>query len=87
MGGQERYQLRYAAGRYWLLDMNQQRNVYKRPMSMNAMGARIWEMLQKGLSDSEIAANLSLEYDADEKEILQDVLEFRQQLAGFGVDV
>lgn len=85
MNQRERYQLRYAAGQYWLLDMKQQLGAYKRPMSMNEMGAQIWQMLRDGLDDAQIAAGLGQEYDADLAEIQQDVMQFRQQLIDYGV--
>ena len=45
----DRYQIRHAAGIYWLLDMEQQGYPYEKPLPLNEMGAQIWEMMQKGL--------------------------------------
>ncbi len=80
-----RYQLRFAAGVYWLLDMRQSPNAYKRPMSMNEMGAEIWRLLQKNHSIDEIAVILSKEYAADVTEIKEDIIQFHKQLNAYGV--
>lgn len=80
-----RYQLRYAAGMYWLLDMEQDAGNYKRPMSMNEMGAEIWRLMQKNHSIDEIAVMLSKEYDADVTEIKEDIIQFHKQLNAYGV--
>lgn len=79
------YQLRYAAGWYFLLDMNQTGVSYKRPMSMNETGASIWKRLEEGQSMEQIAVSLSAEYGIDKEEARQDVLEFVNQLIEYGV--
>ncbi|MBQ9141671.1 MAG: PqqD family protein [Lachnospiraceae bacterium] len=81
----ERYQLRYAAGQYWLLDMEQTGVPYKRPMSMNAIGAEIWEMLKKGWSINQMCEVFIMEYQVDKEEIREDIIQFQKQLATFGV--
>lgn len=80
-----KYQLRYAAGVYWLLDMEQSGSGYKRPMSMNEMGAKIWQLLTEKHSIDEIAELLSKEYDADAGEIKEDIIQFHKQLEAYGV--
>ena len=79
------YQLRFAAGVYWLLDMRQNPNAYKRPMSMNEMGAEIWRLMQQNHSIDGIAVMLSKEYDADVTEIKEDIIQFHKQLNAYGV--
>ena len=39
--GRTLYQLRYAAGIYWLLDMSQPGYPYRKPLPLNEMGAAI----------------------------------------------
>ena len=46
--GKTLYQLRYAAGIYWLLDMSQPGYPYRKPLPLNEMGASIWRMMEKG---------------------------------------
>ena len=49
MNGDRRYQIRHAAGQYWLLDMHQEVEDYKAPIVMNETGALIlqsfWEQI------------------------------------------
>jgi hypothetical protein len=66
------YQLRYAAGRYWLLDTGQQGLDYQAPICLNETGAYLWKLFQKGLSREEIAGQLSREYGLDWEEAWQD---------------
>ena len=81
-----RYQLRYAAGMYWLLDVEQEGIPYKRPLSMNEVGARIWEMTVKGLNRGQIVDSLCREYQADRELVEPDVEQFYAQLAEYGID-
>ena len=81
----ERYQLRYAAGQYWLLDMEQTGVPYKRPMSMNVVGAEIWEMLKKGWSIEQMCEVFIKEYQVDKEEIREDIIQFQKQLTAYGV--
>ncbi len=81
----ERYQLRYAAGQYWLLDMEQAGVSYKRPMSMNAVGAEIWKMLKKGWSIEQISEVFIKEYQVDKEDIREDIIQFQKQLTAYGV--
>lgn len=81
----ERYQLRYAAGQYWLLDMEQPGVPYKRPMSMNAVGAEIWELLSKGCTIEQTTEVLMKEYLVSKEEIHEDIRQFQKQLEAYGV--
>ncbi|MBQ8038840.1 MAG: PqqD family protein, partial [Lachnospiraceae bacterium] len=81
----ERYQLRYAAGQYWLLDMEQPGVPYKQPMCMNAVGAEIWEMLKKGWSVEQMTEVFMKEYQVEKEEIQEDIIQFQKQLTAFGV--
>ena len=83
----ERYQLRHAAGRFYLLDMMQTGKLYKRPMEMNEIGAEIWQMLTEGYTTEQMVQRLTGEYDADESEIRQDVLAFKKGLLTYGVEI
>lgn len=80
-----RYQLRYAAGIYWLLDMEQPGVPYKQPLTMNCVGADIWHMLIQGKDKEQIIEQLSIEYQADSCLIRQDTEVFLEQLRQYGV--
>jgi hypothetical protein len=76
----QNYQLRHAAGKYWLLTMNQQGFDYHRPLALNESGAFLWELLAEGLGRREAAGRLAQEYGLTENEALQDVDAFIRQL-------
>lgn len=81
---EERYKLRYAAGLYWLLDMEQEGVPYKRPLAMNSVGAYIWQLLMKGDKQEDIAEKLSEEYQVDRETVLKDISCFLKQLEQYG---
>ena len=83
--GKTSYQLRYAAGIYWLLDMGQPGDPYRKPLPLNEMGAAIWTMMEKGLDLEEISADLAAEYGISQEEVGKDVREFCQQLKRQGI--
>lgn len=80
-----RYQLRYAAGQYYLLDMEQPGVPYQRPMELNEIGAKIWQFMAEGRSANNIAEILSNEYEMPIEDIEEDVLQFQKRLATYGV--
>lgn len=82
--GRSRYQLRFAAGQYWILDMEQAGIPYKKPLMVNEIGAGIWEMGSKGMGREEIAECLCREYHAGRQEVLEDIDRFRKQLETAG---
>ena len=79
------YQLRAAAGQYWLLNMEQKGVPYQGPVALNAMGAEIWNRLQRGKTSAVIAEELSIQYETSSEEILEDVLAFCEQLKKQGI--
>lgn len=81
----ERYQLRYAAGIYWLLDMAQEGLPYKKPIPFNEQAAMIWKMIAEGMTLKEIANRLSQLYQISIEETKSDVQEFLEQLRKQGV--
>lgn len=74
------YQLRHAAGMYWLLDMKQEGLTYKKPLCLNEGGAYIWERIQEGMSKEQIVQHLVAEFDLFEIDARQDVDLFYGQL-------
>ena len=83
--GRTLYQLRYAAGIYWLLDMSQPGYPYRKPLPLNEMGASIWRRMEKGMGLEEISAELAAEYGVSQEEVGKDLREFCQQLERQGI--
>lgn len=79
------YQLRYAAGQYWLLDMEQKGIPYHCPVALNGIGAEIWNRTSAGETVEQIAAALAAEYEVSIEEIRTDVEEFYRQLEIQGI--
>ena len=48
--------------------------------SLDAIGARLWEGLQRGLSISEIASAVAKEYDAPADRVLADLVSLAEEL-------
>ena len=81
-----RYQLRYAAGMYWLLDMEQPGVPYKKPLSMNEIGADIFRMMAKGFKREQIVEKLCREYQMSKSVIMSDVEQFQAKLAEYEIE-
>lgn len=75
-----RYQLRHAAGLYWLLDMEQSGPSYISPLPLNEGGAQIWQMLISGMSEDEVCKQLCEEYGVSPEQMREDVRDFIVQL-------
>lgn len=75
-----RYQLRYAAGLYWLIDMEQSGDSYNSPVPLNEGGAEIWRMFESKMSEDEICGRLCEEYDISLEQAKEDVHDFVAQL-------
>ncbi len=78
------YQLRFAAGGYWILDMGQEGVPYKKPLSVNEIGADIWKMMEQGMERDEIADRLCREYGAEREIVMEDIEHFQKKLREFG---
>lgn len=85
MGREERYQLRKAAGLYWLLDMKQDGAEMREPVVINESGAYIWEQYHRLGSELSVAEALSREFGLSVQEGLTDVRQFIQQLREQGM--
>ena len=85
MNGKERYQMRHAAGQYWLLDMEQKPGKYKAPLALNETGAMILENFWEQGNPEAAAKALSEEYEIGMDEALADVTEFLGQLKRQGI--
>ena len=78
----ERYQLRQAAGAYWLLDMEQGEQ-YKKPFMLNECDAYIYRAYISGMSEDEImqafAKEYGLSFSCAQSDVGQFMMELRQQ--------
>lgn len=78
----ERYQLRQAAGAYWLLDMEQGEQ-YKTPFMLNECGAYIYRAYILGMSEEEIIQafvnEYGLSFSCAQSDVGQFMMELRQQ--------
>ncbi len=81
------YQLREAAGFYWLINMEQSGKDWERPMRLNETGVLIVTQLAQGASRAQIAEKLAEEYGMTTAELRQDVDAFCAQLESFGMCV
>lgn len=80
-----KYQLRSAAGAYWLLQMDQSGKENIKPILMNECGAYIWKLHQKGNREKEIIEKLCEKYEIAYEEASGDVLGFLEELRLQGI--
>ena len=85
--GVGRYQLRHAAGLYWLIDLEQPGGAYVNPIPLNDSGARLWRLIDSGASQEEICRRLCEEYGISAEQAQSDVREFIEQLQSMRVDL
>ncbi len=82
-----RYQLRRAAGLYWLLDMEQSGEKNIGAVSFNESGAYIWEQYVCLGSDEAVAEKLSESFGIPYENSLADVRQFLSQLKDQGLEL
>lgn len=80
-----RYQLRYAAGIYWVLDMWQSGKTLVRPVPLNECGAFLFRLLQEGASAEQMTSALCEEYGLQEADAREDALAFCGQMRAAGI--
>lgn len=79
------YQIRKAAGSYWLLYMNQTGKDSVLPIPLNESGAEIWNMLADGYTVEQIAQEFHIQYGIEQSEAMEDVQQFVAQLREQGI--
>ena len=84
---EERYQLRHAAGLYWLIDMEQPDKAYHSPIPLNEGGAKLWRLIDGGSSLDEICQSLCVESGISLEQARADATDFIQQLKNLHVDL
>ena len=81
-----KYQLRYAAGLYWLIDMEQSGTSYIKPVPLNKGGAQIWKLIESGMSEAEVCRSLCDEFGISDEQAQRDLNDFVSQLKAQNVD-
>lgn len=81
----EKYQLRHAAGSYWLLCMEQTGKDYIQPVSLNEAGAEIWKRLQENDTIEQIAEEFHRQFQIPVTEAREDIEQFLGQLKKQGI--
>lgn len=76
----DRYQIRYAAGCFWALDMEQTGEHLCRPIPLNACGAFLFERYAAGMSVGQLAEELSREYEIPMEQAAEDAEDFCRQM-------
>lgn len=87
MKNKRRYQMRRAAGLYWLLDMEQSGAKNIGVVSFNESGAFIWEQYECLGSDEAVAEKLRESFGISYKDSLTDVRQFLSQLREQGLEI
>lgn len=83
----EKYQLRHAAGSYWLLCMEQTGKDYIQPVSLNESGAEIWKRLQENYTREQIAEEFHRRFQVPVPDAMEDIEQFVDQLKKQGIVV
>lgn len=81
----KRYQIRFAAGYYWVLDMEQEGVPYRKPLALNACGCFLFERYISGESEEAMAQALQEEYEVGQSEAQEDVRSFCREMKAVGI--
>ena len=79
------YQLRKAAGKYFLLHMEQKGIPYEKPLLLNSVAAEFWSMLKEEKSKENIVKSIAEKYKVEEASVREDFESFYLQLKDFGI--
>ena len=79
------YQLREAAGFYWLIDMKQDGKKWRQPLRLNETGALLLQGVYEGQTPEELAEELAKCYGLPITEMRGDVDAFLAQLEKNGI--
>ena len=79
------YQLREAAGFWWLIDMAQTGEDFRMPLRLNGTGAQLFRELSAGCGEAELAERMAPEYGIEKEELRRDIAAFAAQLAANGI--
>ncbi len=76
--------LREVAGQNMVIATGEASKDFHGMIKLNSTGKEIWQGLQEGLSESEIAKKLQEIYEVEETQALQDIEEFIGQMLEMG---
>ena len=82
-----RYQIREAAGRFWLIDMEQSAETYCPPVGMNESGAIILKSFLETGDVKQCAQKLREEFGIELQEAEEDAKDFLAQLRAKGIEI
>ncbi len=83
--GDNRIQIRHAAGSYWLLDMEQDGFHYNNPPALNESGIYIYQLLCEGKTIRQIAGQMKDEFGISEEQAMEDAAAFAAQMKEKGI--
>jgi len=81
------YQLRYAAGKYFLLNMKQKGIPYEKPLQLNAIAADLWNLFLEGNTEEQTVTFMVQKYGVSTEEIRQDIQVFCGQMSELGIHI
>lgn len=80
----EGFVLREVAGQIMVIATGEASKDFYGMIRLNGTGKIIWQGLQEGISEEEIAKKLCADYEVDEESAKQDVNEFLTKMADMG---
>ena len=79
------YQLRHAAGVYWLLKVSPLSMQYCQPIMLNDAGAFLWRLIINQVDIDKMNQYFVQEYEIEQEEAKRDIEAFCDRLEQFGV--
>jgi len=81
------YQLRSAAGTFFLLSMNQKGLPYEKPLQLNRIAAELWILFLEGNKAEQVVNAMVQKYGVSEAEIREDMQLFCRQMNELGITI
>lgn len=82
-----KYQVRKAAGAYWIIDMEQKAFEFRKPVAINETGYEIFKMLEKGFDEEKTSEELALIYGISAEDAKADVKTFCKMLSENNISI
>jgi hypothetical protein len=76
----DNYILRHAAGRYWIIDLDQPDKEYRKPIITNESGAFLWSCMHSGANQDEMVSALCQRYHLKDTDAQVDVKSFLESI-------
>ena len=77
--------IRKVAGSYWIVKTGDDVLDYQSPVMLNETSAKMYELLEKGHSKTDVANHMVSEYNISYEEVLKDVELFTNMLINSGL--